>query len=142
MSWAVAAIVVDQGTACFLVERHAGLAGHVARLPIVDLADGRPTGEDLCAAVEALLGRPVEPIWLRSSESDDASESGEAAILTLADPASDARGSRSFVPAADVVDTLEPEMARAAVRSWLDRLAGSADPRTPAWMVPGWFERV
>src|SRR3954453_2115233 len=138
MSWSIAAIVVDDATASILVERDSWLApGHVARLPIAELPDGRPTGEDLCAAVEALLGRPIEPIWLRSSESDDASESGEGAILTLADRAHDARDGCSFVPAAGVVDTLEPEMARSPVRSWLDRLARGADVRTPQWMEPG-----
>src|SRR4051794_25276264 len=105
MSWSIAAIVGDDATASILVERAWGpVPGQVASLPIAELPVGRRTGEDICTAVEGLLGRSIDPFWLRSSESDDASESGEGVIITLADRAQDAPDARSFTPVAGVVD--------------------------------------
>lgn len=142
MSWQIAAIVVDEATPSVLVDRAVAGGGGSAHLPSIELPPRDLDGEGLIEVVEALIGRSVTPIWLRYNESDNLSESGEGMVLTAADRAVDATDGREFLRADDVVDTLEPEMARAAIRAWLDRLDARGDSRAPSWMESGWFGRV
>src|SRR3954447_25117052 len=142
MSWQITAIVVDDATRSVLVDRPAGAQGGRVRLPSIELPPRDLDGEALIEVVERLIGRLVTPIWLRTNESDDVSESGEGVVLTRANRALDATEGREFVRADDTVDTLEPEIARAAIHAWLDRLDQRGDPRAPSWMEPGWFDRV
>lgn len=148
MSWQVAAIVVDDATRSVLVDRVGDRRGSARRagslrLPGIELPPQALDGEALVDAVERLLGRSVRPIWLRYNESDDESESGEGMVLTAADRGVDgASDGREFVRADRVLETLEPELARGVIRSWLDRLDGRGDARAPSWLAPGWFERA
>lgn len=142
VSWLIAAIVVDDLNRSVLVEETAGADAANAHLPTIELAPRELDCEGLIEVVQGLVRRPMTPIWLRYQESDGASESGTGMVLTAADSALDATEGREFARADDVVDTLEPEMARAPIRAWLDRLDGRGDPRAPSWMEPGWFDRV
>ena len=141
MGWVIAVIAVDDERRSVLVETAASGDRAAARLPTVDLPSGEPKVDQVADAIERLLGRQITPIWTQFEETDDTLLDGIGAILTIAD-LRDASAERAFVRATDIVETLEPPMARAPIRAWLDRLAGDADPRTPPWLQPEWFERV
>jgi phosphotransferase family enzyme len=143
MAWVVTVIAVDDATRSVLVDGSPGAAdGGVAHLPTVELPSGDPKVDEVANLIERLLDRPITPIWTQFEEADDAAQDGICAVLTIADPARDARAGRAFMAAEAIVQTLEPPMARAPISAWLDRLAGHADPGTPPWLEPGWFERV
>ena len=143
MGWAIAVIAVDEASRSVLVDpTDPGDGSGVAHLPIVEVPSGEPKADQISDAIERLLDRPITPIWMQFEESDETLQNGVGAVLTIADPVRDARAGRSFNSAEGILETLEPVMARAQISAWLDRLAGRADPRTPPWMQPGWFERV
>jgi hypothetical protein len=143
VSWVIAVIVVEDASRSVLVDpTETGDGSGIAHLPIVEVPSGEPKADQISDAIERLLDRPITPIWMQYEESDETLQNGVGALLTIADPGRDARAGRSFKSAEGVVQTLEPKMARAQISAWLDRLAGRADPRTPPWMHPGWFERV
>lgn len=141
MPWIIALIAVDDGSRSVLVDTAASGDGAAAHLPTVELPSGEPQVDQVADSIERLLGRPITPIWTQFEEADDTLQDGVGALLTIADPR-DASAERAFVGAADVVETLEPPMGRAPVGAWLARLAGNADPHTPPWLQPDWFERV
>jgi hypothetical protein len=143
VGWVIAVIAVDDASRSVLVDPTAtDDGGRVPHLPIVEVPSGEPKADEISDAIERLLDRPITPIWMQYEESDETLQNGVGAVLTIADPGRDTSAGRSFVPAEGIVQTLEPKMARAQITAWLDRLAGRADPRTPAWMDPGWHERV
>jgi hypothetical protein len=143
MGWVIAVIVVDDASRSVLVDPAAtGDGTGVARLPIVELPSGEPKADHVSDAIERPLDRPITPVWMQYDETDETLLNGVGAMLTIADPGRDARAGRAFVPAEGILQTLEPELARAQIKAWLARLAGHADPRTPPWMQPGWLERV
>lgn len=143
MGWVIAVVVVDDASRSVLIDPTVtGDRTGVAHLPIVELPSGEPKADQAFDVIERLLDRPITPIWMQYDESDEIMQDGVGAVLTSADPARDARAGRAFVSAEGIVQTLEPQLARAPIGAWLDRLAGRADPRTPPWMEPGWLERV
>ena len=142
MPWVIAVIAVDDARRSVLVDTSSGGGGTGARhLPTVELPSGEPQVDQIADAIERLLDRPITPIWTQFEETDDTLQDGVGAMLTIAD-ARDASAERAFAPAKDIVETLEPPMARAPIRAWLERLTGRADPRTPPWLEPDWFERA
>jgi hypothetical protein len=142
MSWVIAVIAVDDANLSVLVDPTAGADGTAARLPTVEMPSGEPKADEIADSIEHLPDRPITPIWMQFEEADDTLQAGVGALLTVADPALDARAGRTFMPAEAIVQTVEPAMARGPIRAWLDRMAGHADPHTPPWLQPGWFERV
>ena len=143
MGWVIAVIAVDDASRSVVVDQaETGDQTGVARLPTVELPAGEPQPDEIADAIERLLDRPILPIWTQFEETDETLQHGVGAMLTSADAASDARAGRAFVPAEGILQTLEPRMARAPISAWLDRLDGRADPHTPPWIQPGWFEHV
>ena len=142
MGWSIS-VVVDDADRSILVETSAAADGSIdARLPTVDLPDGEPSAELAVDLIEGLLGRAVLPIWMHYEEADDDLASGVGAVMVAGDVGRDPATGREFRPAEPIVSGLQPEFVRRYIGAWLDRLDGSRDPRTQAWLDPGWHERV
>jgi hypothetical protein len=141
--WLICAVIVDAERRTVLVE-HPEPAG----APAVHVPSGALPAGDLpetaapIDAIEGVLGRPIVPLWMRVVEMAADEQSGVMAILATAEPVGDEAAGRAFVSADAVVDSLEPEVTRAVVRRWLDRLDGQADARTPPWVWPSWYPRI
>jgi hypothetical protein len=141
--WTIAVVVVDDASRSILIDRSVGAgASGSPHLPTVELPEGEPSADLAFDMIEELLGRRVAPVWMHYEEADDLLVSGVGAIMVAGERSSDPGSTREFVPAEQIVDTLEPELPRGYIRAWLARLAGQRDPRTPPWLEPGWHERA
>jgi phosphotransferase family enzyme len=141
--WLICAVIVDPARRAVLVEA-AGPDGRAAvRVPTAELPAGDPPETSAPVdAIEAALGRPIVPLWMRDVEMAADEQSGVMVILAMADPDRDQTGGRKLVPAEAAIDTLEPDVTRPVLRRWLQRLDGQVDPRTPPWVSPDWYPRI
>ena len=140
--WLICAVIVDAERRTILVEPPSA-AGHAVRVPTVELPDGDPAETSAPVdAIEQLLGRSIVPLWMRDVEMRPDEQSGVMVILAAAAPDRDETRGRTFVAAEAALDRLEPEVARAVVRRWLDGLNGLVDPRTAPWVSPAWYPRI
>jgi hypothetical protein len=141
--WLICALIVDAARRSVLVEP-AGASGALAvRVPTAELPAGDlPETSAPVDAVAEVLGRPIVPLWMRAVEMAADEQTGVMVILATAEPERDEAGGRTFTAAATAIEALEPEVARPAVRRWLDSLDGQVDPRTPPWVSPAWYPRI
>jgi hypothetical protein len=135
-TWGVAAVVGRVGSREILVEAIVG----AARLPALRAPiEIEPFAADAVGAVEGLLAQAIVPLHLTWLPAEDW-RSGK--IVVEIEPLAAAPAGFRWIDPIEVLDTIEPEEARAVVRRRLDRLDGGAAPHEPPWARVGWFART